>query len=87
MPEYNECIHYGIDPDVVKRFEVRINRLLKDMDKYGLSLFCGSSCSIRANDYDAGGHQLVVGSFSGSNADGGCGASSDHGDGLLRGEA
>ena len=86
MPEYNECEHFGIDPKIVAKFENRITKLLKDMDKYNLSLFCGSSCTIRADDRGEDGRELIVGSFSGRNTDGGCGACSPDEYGLLRGE-
>jgi len=86
MPFKKECEHFGIDPAIVRRFEVRIERLLRDMDREGLSLFCGSSGSIRANDMDISGRLLVVGSFYGKNHDGGDGGFSGDGDGFLRGE-
>ncbi len=85
MPEYKECEHYGVDPKIVKRFESRITRLLRDMDKHGLSIFCGSTCTIRANDFYKD-RQLVVGHFRAANQDGGDGGTYEGDDGLLRGE-
>jgi len=70
MPEYAECEHFGIDHKIVGRFEKRVKKLLADMDKVGLSLFCGSSCTIRADNF-VDGQQLIVGHFLGDNADGG----------------
>ncbi len=85
MAEIEECKHYGIDPKIVERFEKRIERLLRDMDKYGLSLFCGSAGTIRADDFYEG-MPLVVGHIRGTNHDGGDGGVSSEYDGLQRGE-
>lgn len=85
MAEYRECEHYGIDPKIIERFERRIAKFLKDIDEYGLTLFCGSAGTIRANDYYEG-MPLVVGYVKGQNQDGGDGGTSDRYDGLLRGE-
>ncbi len=85
MANIKECEHAGIGPNIVERFENRISRLLRDMDKHGLSLFCGRSGSIRfVDDFDK--RALIVGMFLGGNHDGGCGAVSYDNDGLLRGE-
>lgn len=85
MAELKECEHYGIDYKTVERFENRIERLLRDMKKHGLTLYCGSAGTIRANDfYD--GMPLVVGAVRGGNQDGGDGGTSSEYDGLLRGE-
>jgi hypothetical protein len=85
MPNYDECTHAGIDPQIVARFERRISRLLKDMDMHGLSIFCGSSSgTIRYNDGQE--RPLIVGEFSGHNHDGGDGAVFPDAKGLERGE-
>lgn len=55
------------------------------MDKHKLSLFCGSACSIRYDNFEND-RQLIVGHFAGNNADGGCGAILPDEDGLERGE-
>jgi hypothetical protein len=85
MAHINECDHVGLDPTVIERFERRITKLLADMDKYKLTLFCGSGGSIRYNDYEND-RQLIVGDFLGGNHDGGDGATSPDENGLLRGE-
>ena len=85
MAEIKECEHAGLDIKIVERFEKRITRLLSDMDKYDLSLFCGSGGSIRYEERKDG-RQLVVGYFRGNNHDGGCGAVFLDKDGLQRGE-
>jgi hypothetical protein len=82
---YNECEAVGVDPAVVDRLCFRVERLLIDMGKHGLHLFCGSSGSIRCADPD-GGPDYVVGDFCGSNHDGGCGAIHIDENGLIRGE-
>ena len=70
MANGKECDHIGLDPKIVERFEKRITKLLRDMQKHGLNLFCGSSCSI---DYVDDPHKtrLIVGDFLGQNTDGG----------------
>ena len=87
MAEHRECEYFGIDPKIVEAFERRIKRLLSDMEKHELSLFLGSTCSIRANDYNEN-HQLIVAVFNARNVSGGCGACSTSftDDGMLRGE-
>lgn len=85
MSNYNECARAGIEPEVVAHFERRMSRLLKDMDKHGLSVFCGcSSGTIRYNDGQE--RPLIVGHFLGTNQDGGDGAVLQDEDGLERGE-
>jgi len=85
MPNHDECQHAGIDPQTVARFERRMSRLLKDMDKHGLSVFCGSSSgTIRYNDGQE--RPLIVGHFLGTNQDGGDGGTSCDAHGLERGE-
>jgi len=86
MPLERECEHYGVDVDVVRRFENRINRLLRDMKKEGLYLFCGSSGTIRAYDSDKEGRPLIVGNITGINHDGGDGGCGEDENGLMRGE-
>ena len=85
MANIKECDYVNIDPKVVERFESRIARLLKDMDKYGLSLFCGSSGSIRYYHRESG-RSVVVGAFRGDNHDGGDGAAREDDDGIEVGE-
>lgn len=86
MANRKECEHYGIDVEIVEKFEKRITKLLKDMDGHKLDLFCGSSCSIRAKNWNEKGRQLVVGHFLGGNTDGGAGGTIEDECGLLRGE-
>lgn len=86
MSRVKECEHFGIDSGKVRKFENRIDRLLRDMRKEGLYLFCGSVGTIRTNDKDYMGRSLVVGHISETNHDGGDGSCSEDDHGLLRGE-
>ena len=81
-----ECEHIGIEIKVVERFEKRIEKLLKDMDKHGLSLFCGSCGSIRYCADTLNNTPLIVGDIHGTNHDGGDGSYRIAEDGLMRGE-
>ena len=85
MANLNECEYAGIDVKIVEKFEKRITKLLADMAKHKLSLFCGSGCSIRYDDFKNN-RELIVGNFSGRNTDGGDGAIYSDEDGLERGE-
>jgi hypothetical protein len=85
MANLNECKYAGIDVKIVEKFEERVTKLLADMAKHKLSLFCGSACSIRYNDFKNN-RELIVGHFSGRNTDGGDGAIYPDEDGLERGE-
>ena len=79
----DECIEAGIDPALVKKLLSRQERLLRDMDKAGVRLFCGSCNSLRPIDGD---RQLILATFSASNTEGGDGAAAVCDDGLVRGE-
>lgn len=79
-----ECEAAGIDPDQVAKIARRLERTMKDADKIGVSLFCGSANTLRARDGAA--RALVVAELNLHNADGGCGAASEDDDGLIRGE-
>lgn len=79
-----ECEKVGIDPRVVAAIGRRIESACRDADKRGIRLFCGSQCSLRAND----GHErlLILADLSLPGADGGDGGSSEAEDGYRRGE-
>ena len=85
VPNIKECESVNLDPQIIERFERRITRLLKDMYKYNLYIFCGSSGSIRYYN-DDGKLPLIVGDWEGNNHDGGCGAYCEDEEGFLRGE-
>lgn len=79
----DECIEAGIDLAVAKKLLSRLERLLRDMDKAGILLFCGSVNSLRPTSGD---QKLILATFGADNTDGGCGACTTGDDGLLRGE-
>jgi len=79
----DECEAAGIDPVAVKKLLSRQERLLRDMDKAGIRLFCGSCNSLRPIDGD---RQLILATFAASNTEGGDGSAAICDDGLMRGE-
>ena len=78
-----ECEAAGINPVLVWKLLRRQERLLRDMDKAGVLLFCGSVNSLRPTTGD---QKLILATFGADNTDGGCGACIQSDDGLLRGE-
>lgn len=83
MVHEEECESAGIDPAVLQRLANRLERLLKDMERAGLDLFCGSTSSIRPYNGD---RKLILYTLDQCNVDGSCGAYSYGNDGLRRGE-
>lgn len=81
----NECEAAGLDPKEIKRIAAGLQRYIKQANKLDLQIFGGSdTASLRFDDGGCG--QLIVAAING-NISGGCGAASDHDDGLLRGES
>jgi hypothetical protein len=79
----NECKAAGLDPEVVDRLRARQEKLLKDMARAGVALFCGSCSTLRPASGDM---TLILAGIVEGYTDGGCGASSVCEDGLERGE-
>jgi len=79
-----ECNSVGLNTKAVLKIANRLEGVMRDAKKMGVSLFCGGSNTLRFND----GHQqlLVVGHLGFQNADGGDGGCSEDPNGLLRGE-
>ena len=78
-----ECSAAGVPVEVVERLRKRQERLLRDMHAAGVSLFCGSSSSLRPVHGDT---KLILATITEGVVDGGCGAAWVRSDGLLRGE-
>lgn len=83
FPNEDECEAAGISYDVVRKLLSRQERLLRDTDAAGVSLFCGSVNSLHPTSGD---RMLILATFGASNTDGGCGAITEGDDGLMRGE-
>ena len=86
MANIKECESIGLSYKVVSRFENRLNKLLKDMYKHKLYIFCGSAGTVRYYN-DDGKPPLIVGHIFQHNHDGGCGAVYTDENGLERGES
>lgn len=83
----NECEAAGLDIKKVGSLARRFEKLSKEAHAMGLYVFGGSgSGTLRYSDRDGGNTPLIVASISPNGFDGGCGASRNDGDGLLRGE-
>lgn len=74
----------GLDPDKVASIARRIERAAKEAEKLGITVFGGSSGSLRFDD-NSGKGSLILTTLDGL-FDGGCGAERNWGDGLVRGE-
>lgn len=79
-----ECDKAGISPKAVAALARRFEAACRDADKIGVSLFCGSQCSLRASDGQA--RRLILAGLSFPGADGGDGGSDTADDGYERGE-
>lgn len=79
-----ECEKVGVSTDVVRRFALRFERLCRDANIYGISLFCGSVNSLRFDDGEE--QKLILAFLTARNTDGGCGAACERDDGYIRGE-
>lgn len=84
MENRKECLKAGLDPKKVGSIARRLERLCREADIIGISVFCGSSNTLRFNDGEKGG--LIVASFFAPNADGGAGDNVEDSEGYLRGE-
>lgn len=82
-----ECSRAGIDPKLVQSISRRLDAVMRDAQKIGISLFCGgSSPTLRFNDSDPSRRLLIVGYCNFNNADGGDGGCCEDDNGLMRGE-
>jgi hypothetical protein len=79
-----ECDAAGISIYDANAIRKRLNRIMADAHKIGISLFCGGGNTLRADD--GKGKQLIIANLDFSNADGGDGGYCRGDDGLLRGE-
>lgn len=83
----DECEAAGLDPKKVLSLARRFERLSKEADAMGLHVFGGSgSGTLRFPDRDGRKTSLIVASICPNGFDGGCGASREDENGLLRGE-
>ena len=74
----------GLDPKTVESIARRIERVAMEADALGITIFGGSSSSLRFDDRSPLGPLILThlkGSF-----DGGCGAYAETSDGLIPGE-
>lgn len=82
-----ECQHAGIDEKAVARIATRLDKVMADAERIGITLFCGGcSPTLRYNDGDESYRLLIVGHCMFKNADGGDGGYCEDKNGLLRGE-
>lgn len=86
----DECNAAGIDPKKVRRYQVRLEKLLAEMKADNMMVFGGGDGStLRPHRGDASKQLLILADIQGGNLGGGAGAYGTHNspDGLLRGEA
>lgn len=84
MANVKECEKVGVDPKKIDSITARFERLCREADKIGVTIFCGSSCSLRYNDGGEG--DLILSHLCVSNADGGAGDCNEDEYGYIRGE-
>jgi hypothetical protein len=84
MANLKECKAAGIDHCLVEKLRYRLERVFRDADKIGVSVFIGSECSLRSKDLMFG--DLILCDLHAPNGEGGAGYSTKDADGLLRGE-
>lgn len=84
---HDECRLAGINPRDVERIGTAIEKICRDADRLGISIFMGSACSLRESRSDGGNYRkLILANLSIPNGDGGCGAEFPDEDGMVRGE-
>jgi hypothetical protein len=80
-----ECAKACINPQEVQKIAKRIEKVCRDADLLGLTLFCGTSDSLRFTD-QPGCRPLILASLYLPNTDGGDGSALVDSDGYERGE-
>lgn len=81
----NECEKADLDEKEVERIARGLASYAKQAEKMGMTIFGGSSLSLRfKDDNDLG--ALIVADCIANNVDGGCGSHTYCEDGLMRGE-
>ncbi len=80
-----ECAKARLDPQAVRKIARRLERVGHDAHLLGLTLFFGSSTSLRFTDYAAR-PPLIIASLELPNTDGGDGGSRIDDEGYERGE-
>lgn len=81
----NECEAAGLDPAEVERIARGLSRYARQAEKLGITIFGGSSGTLRFADRLDNDGDLILASLDGT-YDGGDGAYRPDTDGLLRGE-
>jgi len=86
MAYKKECEKVGLDPKDIDRLRKRLERWIKDANRMGVTLFGGSSISLRfEGDRDADDRPLILSDVWG-HVEGGDGSYSEAPDGYVRGE-
>lgn len=87
---YKECIAAGFSEEEileVEKIAKGISKYAKRSAKLGITIFGGSSGSLRKKDGRCDGRSIILASLSEPSVwDGGCGACCEDEDGILRGE-
>jgi hypothetical protein len=81
MVNERECEAAGISPKEVAAIKRRLERVCRDAEKLGISVFMGSGSTLRKS-----GSTLILAPLNVYNCDGGDGGYAEGPDGLLHGE-